>query len=41
MAVATKFWFAASLLHRARVDLIELEGGKDWVRQLAAAESAP
>ena len=35
MAVATKLWFAASLLSRARVDLIELEGGKDWVKQLA------
>jgi heme exporter protein C len=35
MAIATKFWFAASLLNRSRVDLLELEGGKDWVRQVA------
>ncbi|TDR43214.1 heme exporter protein C [Tahibacter aquaticus] len=38
MAVATKFLFAASLLSRARVDLLELESGKDWVRQIALAE---
>ncbi len=42
MALATKFWFAGSLLSRSRVDLLELEGGKDWVRQLAlAAQTAP
>jgi heme exporter protein C len=40
MAVATKFWFAASLLSRARVDLIELEGGKDWVKQLTEGAAA-
>ncbi len=33
MAIATKFLFAASLLSRARVDLLELEAGKDWARQ--------
>jgi heme exporter protein C len=38
MAVATKFLFAASLLSRARVDLLELESGKDWARQAALAE---
>jgi heme exporter protein C len=38
MAVATKFVFAASLLARARVDLLELESGKEWVR--AEAEAA-
>ncbi|MCQ4167111.1 heme ABC transporter permease CcmC [Tahibacter harae] len=38
MAVATKFAFAASLLSRARVDLLELESGKDWARQIALAE---
>ena len=37
MAVATKFLFAASLLSRARVDLLELESGKDWARQIALA----
>lgn len=40
MAVATKFLFAASLLSRARVDLLELESGKDWARQVALAEEA-
>ena len=30
MALAAGFWFAGSLLSRARVDLLELEGGKDW-----------
>ncbi|UXI67036.1 heme ABC transporter permease [Tahibacter amnicola] len=38
MAVATKFSFAASLLSRARVDLLELEAGKDWAREVALAE---
>ena len=38
MAVATKFLFAASLLSRARVDLLELEAGKEWVREIALAE---
>lgn len=35
MAVATKFWFFASLFARARVTVLELEGGKDWVRRVA------
>jgi heme exporter protein C len=37
MAVATKLLFAANLLSRARVDLLELEAGKDWARQVALA----
>jgi len=37
MALGTKFLFAASLLSRARVDLLELEAGKDWARQVALA----
>ena len=42
MAVATKFVFAASLLSRARVDLLELESGKEWARAEAdAAEARP
>ena len=40
MAVATKFVFAASLLARARVDLLELESGKDWARAEADAAEA-
>jgi heme exporter protein C len=35
MTFGTKFWFAASLLARTRVAMLELEGGKDWVRRLA------
>jgi len=35
MAVATKCYFVAALLARARVALLELESGKDWVRALA------
>ena len=38
MTLATKFYYAASLLRRSRTDLLELEGGKDWVRQLAERE---
>ncbi len=37
MALATKLLFAASLLSRARVDLLELEAGKEWARQVALA----
>ncbi|MDC8011707.1 heme ABC transporter permease CcmC [Tahibacter soli] len=37
MAIATKFVFAASLLSRARVDLLELESGKEWARAEADA----
>jgi heme exporter protein C len=35
MAFGTKFWFAASLLARTRVAMLELESSKDWVRRLA------
>ncbi len=35
MVVGTKFWFAGSLLARARADNLYREGGKDWVRKLA------
>ncbi|AVP97076.1 heme ABC transporter permease [Ahniella affigens] len=38
MAFATKFWFAASLLARARVLVLEQESGKDWVRQMIRNE---
>ncbi|MDR2872592.1 MAG: heme ABC transporter permease [Xanthomonadaceae bacterium] len=34
MVFATKFWFAGSLLSRARADNLRREAGKDWVRQL-------
>ncbi len=35
MVVATKFWFAGSLLARARADNLRREAGKDWVARLA------
>ncbi|HVF35067.1 MAG TPA: heme ABC transporter permease [Candidatus Saccharimonadia bacterium] len=37
MALATHVYFFASVFARARVALIEQEGGKDWVRELALA----
>jgi heme exporter protein C len=40
MTFGTKFWFVASLLARTRVAMLELESGKDWVRQLAAGGRA-
>ncbi|WP_426663606.1 heme ABC transporter permease [Rhodanobacter aciditrophus] len=39
MTLATKAYYAASLCRRARTDLLALEGGKDWVRQIAEAEA--
>jgi heme exporter protein C len=41
MMVATKLYYVASLFGRVRADLIELEGGKDWVRRIASGESVP
>ena len=38
MVAATKFWFAGSLLWRARADNLRRESGKDWVLRLAEAE---
>ncbi|MFN3842209.1 MAG: heme ABC transporter permease [Rehaibacterium terrae] len=35
MVVATKFWFAGSLLQRAQVDILEREASKDWARERA------
>jgi heme exporter protein C len=35
MVLATKFWFAGSLLARARADNLRREAGKDWVARLA------
>ena len=34
MVAGTKFWFAGSLLSRARADNLRREAGKDWVRRL-------
>ena len=38
MVAATKFWFAGSLLLRARADNLRREAGKDWVSRQAGAE---
>ena len=38
MMVATKCYFIASLFGRVRTDLLSLESGKDWVRQIAEAQ---
>ncbi|WDS36547.1 heme ABC transporter permease CcmC [Pseudoxanthomonas sp.] len=35
MVLATKCWFAGSLLTRARADNLRRESGKDWVAKLA------
>jgi heme exporter protein C len=40
MALATHLWFFGSLLARTRVGLLELDGGKEWVRSIALAEGA-
>ncbi len=38
MVAATKFWFAGSLLARARADNLRREAGKDWVARLAGTK---
>ncbi len=37
LALATHIWFFASVFARSRVSLLELEGGKEWVRDIALA----
>jgi heme exporter protein C len=37
MMLATKLYYFASLFGRTRTDLLMLESGKDWVRQIAQA----
>ncbi|TAL94132.1 MAG: heme ABC transporter permease [Rhodanobacter sp.] len=39
VTLATKFYYAASLFRRAQTDLLDLEGGKDWVRKIAESEA--
>ena len=39
MALATHLWFFGSVLVRTRVGLLELDGGKDWVRSIALADA--
>ncbi|WP_431636671.1 heme ABC transporter permease [Dyella sp. KULCS107] len=38
MMVATKCYYLASLFDRVRADLLALESGKEWVRQIAMRE---
>ncbi|ODV24193.1 MAG: heme ABC transporter permease [Rhodanobacter sp. SCN 68-63] len=38
MMVATKCYYLASLFGRVRADLLALESGKEWVRQIAQRE---
>ncbi|MGN6228946.1 MAG: heme ABC transporter permease [Dyella sp.] len=38
MMVATKCYYLASLFGRVRADLLALESGKEWVRQIALRE---
>ncbi|MGC1551005.1 MAG: heme ABC transporter permease [Rhodanobacter sp.] len=38
MTLATKLYYIASLFGRVRTDLLALESGKDWVRQIATQE---
>ena len=40
MMLATKCYYVASLCNRARTDLLALESGKDWVRQIAENETS-
>ncbi|NII09448.1 heme ABC transporter permease [Oleiagrimonas sp. C23AA] len=40
MMFSTKFYYAASLFGRARADLLDLESGKAWVKQIASDEEA-
>ncbi|MDR2013794.1 MAG: heme ABC transporter permease [Rhodanobacter sp.] len=38
MALATHLWFFGTLLARTRTGLLELDGGKDWVRALVLTD---
>jgi heme exporter protein C len=40
MALATHLWFFGSLLVRTRTGLLELDGGKEWVRAIALGSAA-
>lgn len=40
MALATHIWFFGSVLARTRTGLLELDGGKEWVRRIALEEGA-
>jgi heme exporter protein C len=39
MALATHVWFFGSVLARTRIGLLELDGGKDWVRAIALGDT--
>ncbi|MGH8115613.1 MAG: heme ABC transporter permease, partial [Rhodanobacteraceae bacterium] len=40
MALATHLYYFASLLGRARTDLLALEGGKQWVREIVVEQGS-
>lgn len=40
MVIATKFWFVASLLQRARNEMLDREAGKDWAREAATSRAS-
>ncbi len=40
MTIAAKFYYGASLMGRARVSLLSLERGKDWVAEIVRKEPA-
>jgi len=41
MAVATHLWFFGTVLARTRTGLLEVDGGKDWVRRLVLGDQDP
>ena len=40
MALGTKVWFVASLLTRARTEVLDMESGKDWVQKLLPPDAS-
>ncbi|MBN8728464.1 MAG: heme ABC transporter permease [Xanthomonadales bacterium] len=40
MAIATHLWFFGTVLARTRTGLLEVDGGKDWVRRIVLADDA-
>ena len=40
VAIGTKLWFLGSLLVRTQTAMLEMESGKDWVKQIARGAHA-
>jgi heme exporter protein C len=40
MTLATHIWFFASVAARSRVGLLEIEGGKEWARDVALGDAS-